>query len=206
MAARATAEPAARRTSGQCAVAWALGVGGLVCVLSAVVGALARRRGLLVLEPVTSHPFLLLCAGSVLGLLVVWRWRRGWAGVTGLVALATLAGVSGLVGAVATWANAGFGETRSISPDGRAVLVVTEGVSVIDPLWDVSVKERSGVVARLRPVACFNGDDPDNSLTSATWVSANQVRLVAGSGQEFLVTVDLATGQPREPLSIGCDA
>ena len=61
------------------------------------------------------------------------------------------------------------------------------------------------MLVRIRPVACFNGDDPNNSLTSATWVSTGQVRLVAGSGQEFLVTVDLAAGQPREPLSIGCE-
>jgi hypothetical protein len=174
-------------------------------VVVAVVGAVARWRGLLVLEPVTSHPLLLVVAGCVLGLVAVKGWRSGWPRTTALVVLAVLAGFSGLVGGVTTWWDAGLGETRSTSPDGRAVLVVAEGIAVIDPLWIVSVREPSGVLVRVRPVACFNGDDPNNSLTSATWVSADRVRLVAGSGQEFLVTVDLAAGQPREPLSIGCD-
>jgi len=98
-----------------------------------------------------------------------------------------------------------FGETRYPSPDGRSVLVVTEGADVIDPLWNLSVRQPSTFVARTWEVGCFNGDDPDNSLVSVAWISPTQIEAVAESGNRYLITVDPSDARPSQTISVGCD-
>jgi hypothetical protein len=135
--------------------------------------------------------------------------------MTGVVAIVGIAGrvtgylidrVTGHVaGAVLTVLVADLGESRYVSPDGSSVVVVTEGAAMIDPVWDLSVRQSSWLVARSWPVGCFNGDDPNNGFESIRWTSPTQLEATAGSGHKYVVTIDQSDSRPSRTISVGCD-
>ncbi|MDQ2758638.1 MAG: hypothetical protein M3Y71_19110 [Actinomycetota bacterium] len=82
---------------------------------------------------------------------------------------------------------------------------MTHGWAVIDPVWDVSVRQSPGLVARSWPVGCFNGDDRNNGLESIRWISPTRLEATAGSGLTYVVTVDPRDSRPDRTVSLGCN-
>ncbi|MFE6867719.1 hypothetical protein ACFVFS_14255 [Kitasatospora sp. NPDC057692] len=82
-------------------------------------------------------------------------------------------------------------------------LVIHEGAAMIDPLWWVSVDAGSGLTARRWPVGYFNGDAPDNALTSAEWDGPDRIKLAIQGGQVFVVALDPETGRPERRVRAG---
>lgn len=186
---------------------WSLacGVAGMVTGLIASVGIAGRVTGYLILDGVTGHVssavlltlalFLLAaCLAPVRG-----GWRNAARGI-----VATCFAVLWLGAAMLSVLVADFGESRHVSPDGRSVLVVTEGAAMIDPVWDLSVRQSSWLVARSWPVGCFNGDDPSNAFESVRWISPTQVEATDGSGRKYLVTIEARDSRPTRTISVGC--
>lgn len=180
-------------------------VGGLIAGGVAVIGLVGPAFGYLVLDPLTRHVGAALTVSFALLLLaaVLMPLTPGWRnGVRVLVAIG-LGLVLAAVALLTAW-SALDGESRTASPDGRSILVVSEGSDMIDPLWNVTVQQSSPVLAQTWTLACFNGDDPDNGLASIRWVSSTLVEAQAESGQTFQVAIDPSDSQPSTTLSVGC--
>ena len=185
----------------------------LCAVLAAVTGALAgigvlgAFTGYLLLDAVTGHVAVsvLLTLGLLFFAVCLLPVRRGWRNALRAVAAAGLALVY-LVTAVLSVLLAGFGEAWQVSPDGANVVVVSEGADAIDPVWTLTVRQSSRLVARSWPLGCFNGDDPNNALDGVRWVSDTQVEVSAGSGDKYVVVVDPENARPARTLSAGCES
>jgi hypothetical protein len=180
-------------------------VGGMTGVV-AIVGIAGRVTGYLIVDRVTGH-----VAGAVLLTLALFLLAAcvapvsvGWRAPARALIASCLA-VCWLGAAVLTVLVADLGESRYVSPDGSSVVVVTEGAAMIDPVWDLSVRQSSWLVARSWPVGCFNGDDPNNGFESIRWTSPTQLEATAGSGHKYVVTIDQSDSRPSRTISVGCD-
>jgi hypothetical protein len=99
------------------------------------------------------------------------------------------------------------GSSTVPAPDGSAYeAVIQEGTDVIDPIWGISVRQRSGLLARVWEVGCLSGDDPVNALDSVSWDGPG--RLVIQTSDHGRVTVDVSPtgnpGQVQDPGILGC--
>jgi hypothetical protein len=198
--------PTLRHAAGRRRLAWACGVAGVAACVVATIGIAGRVTGYLIVDRVTGHVAsavlltlaLLLLAACLAPVSAGWR-ALARALVASFLALCWL-GAAGL-----TLLVADFGKSRHLSPDGRSVLVVSEGAAAIDPVWELSVRRSSWLVARSWPVGCFNGDDPDNGLEAVRWVSPTQLEATDGSGRKYVVTIDSTDSRPSDHISVGCD-
>lgn len=172
----------------------------------AIGGAISEAAGYLLVDAVTGHRLALVLGALVAGLAaaIARPVRRGGPGFARGLLVAGL--VVGLLAGTA-WAAlmSGLAESDYASPDGRYVLVVSEGVAMIDPLWDVSLQESSWVVARTVPLACFNGDAPGNALASVAWVDDTTIEAVTDSGAVHRISINDWPSSPMPFVSVGCD-
>lgn len=188
--------------------AWSLplGLASVALLAIAIAGAISEAAGYLLVDAVTSHRHALVLCALVAGLVAAMTWpsRKGGPAIARGILVAGL--VVALMGG-ATWASlmSGFAESRYASPDGRHILVVSEGAAMIDPLWDLSVQESSWVLARTVPLACFNGDAPGDALASVSWVDDTTVEAVAGSGEVHRMTIGDFAAPRTSFVSVGCD-
>jgi hypothetical protein len=180
-------------------------VAGLVTGAAAVIGLVGSAVGYLVLDPLTRHVAVLLLASLPLLIVaaIVMPPLPTWGNVLRVLAVIGLSLVLAAVALLSALA-AMDGESRYESPDGRSILVVSEGSDMIDPLWTVTVQQSSPVLARTWALACFNGDDPDNGLASIRWVSSTLIEAQAESGQTFQVAIDPSDSRPSTTVSVGC--
>ena len=188
--------------------AWSLGLG-LACLALlaiAIAGAISEAAGYLLVDVVTRHRYALVLGALVAGLVAATMWpsRNGWPRVARGFWVAGLV-VALMVGAA--WASfmSGFAESRYASPDGRYILVVSEGAAMIDPLWDLSVQDSSWAFARTMPLACFNGDAPGDALESVSWADDTTIEAVASSGEVHRITIGGWAAPATTFLSVGCD-
>ena len=183
----------------------ALVIGGAVLGAAAIIGLAAPSSGYLVLDPLTRHVGVLLTASLALFLAAALVLPRA-PGLQSVVRAMLALGL-GLVLVVVAFLSAVLalsGETRSLSPDGRSLLVVREESDLVDPVWNVSVQQSSPVLAKTWAVACFNGDDPNNALASIRWVSSSLIEAEADSGKTFQIAIDPSDSQPSTTISVGC--
>ena len=177
----------------------------LVTGAAAVVGLAGPSVGYLILEPLTPHAGVLLMAslGSLIVAVIVAPPLPLWGNV--LRVLAVL-GLSLVLAVVALFVALSFvdGSTRTVSPDGRSVAVVTLGSDMIDPLWYVTIQQTSPLVARTWDIGCFNGDSPEYGLASVRWLSSTLFEAKAESGRTFQVIIDPRNSQPSATISSGC--
>jgi hypothetical protein len=142
----------------------ALVIGSLLLVVAAAVGMLASE--LVWADRLLNHPILfgvLAAACGTVGvvLAVPWWWLRIVVVVVG-VPVTILGAVLG------TWMHQWWQEPELEShpaPDGRGtpyeVVVRSSNAAVIDPAWDLQIRQTAGIGARQWDVGCMNGDSPD---------------------------------------------
>jgi len=99
------------------------------------------------------------------------------------------------------------GSSTVPAPDGHAYeAVIQEGTAMIDPIWVISVRQRSGLLARVWEVGCLSGDDPVNALDTVRW--DGPARLIIQTSDHGRVIVDVSpTGLPgriQDPGILGC--
>jgi hypothetical protein len=180
-------------------------MGGLVAGAALVVGVVGRNNGLLILDPLTRQFNVLLIASLALLLVAstLVRLAPGWREVVRVLVIlgfCFLLSAAVLLGALSVVE----GESRYPSPDGRSILMVSEGIDMIDTQWEVTVQQSSPLLARTWVVGCFNDDDMDNGLASIEWVSSTLIEAKDGSGRTHQVAVDPRNTQPASTLSVGC--
>lgn len=169
------------------------------------VGVVGRLSGWLVLDPLTGHTTATVALLLVSLMIAIWlapaRLGRG-----PVFRALTTAGLATLLLGTAGYAVlfAPTGHTTYPAPGGRTALVVTDDIAVIDPLWILTVRQTSPWAARTWPVGCFNGDNPDNSLTSVAWTSPTRLQIETGGGSSFAVEIDPTTGRPSSTATAGC--
>ena len=180
-------------------------VAGLVTGTLWAVGVAGRALGYLIADPATRHFGTTLTPALALVLLgvIVTPARKGWRAVA-RVAIVIVLAFALMLTALASVFFEDFAATRYASPDGRSVVVVTEGSFGIDPAWTVTVRESSTLLARTWELGCFNGDDPDNGLESVRWVSPTLVEAVAESGLAYQVEIDPTNAKPANTIALGC--
>ena len=177
----------------------------LVTGAAAVIGLAGPAVGYLILDPLTRHAGLLLMAslGSLIVAVIVVPPLPAWGNVLRVLAVLGLGLVLAVVALFVTFSFVD-GETRTASPDGRSIVVVTEGSDMIDPVWYVTVQQSSPLVARTWDIGCFNGDNPESGLASVRWVSSTLVEAKAESGRTFQITIDPSKSRPSTTISSGC--
>lgn len=161
---------------------------------------------LVVVEIALDRPWILLPATLVLGIAAIGRSAMaGWAKVIVVSGAVVTTGFVGfillfLIGPI-------LGDSTVPAPDNRPYeAFVVEGVAVIDPLWTISVRQRTGLLARQWDIGCVNGDDPANALHSVRWEAPQQLVLSTQEYGQVIVQVD-AHGQPvdvDDPGILGC--
>jgi hypothetical protein len=176
-------------------------IGALLCAL-AVAGLVLYRFQLL--RPWLYHPAIFGVPGcialAVAGGLGFRRPLIKWLGVT-LFLLAAVA--AGFVG----WLTSAFTselteEARYQSPDGSMELVVYggSGFTSPDPVWELRMHTREGLLSRENDLGCVNPDTV--SLTGIDWIGPRAVRVGLSTG-----VVDIALddrGRPDRTIDGGC--
>ena len=186
-------------------LAWSCVTVGVSPGVVATVGIAGTATDYLIVDRVTRHMDIAVLLTLALFLLsaCLAPVSGGWRAPARAIVAGCLA-ASWLGAAVLTLLMADDEESRYVSPDGSSVLVVTRGAAMIDPVWDLSVRQSSWLVARSWPLGCLNGDDPDNGLESIRWISPTKIEVTTGSGLKYLVTIDPRDSRPSRTVSVGC--
>ncbi len=93
-------------------------------------------------------------------------------------------------------------ETLSVlaAPPGPGVayeVVVREGTDGwIDPAWELTIRQRDGLLAREWPLGCVSGDDPARAYKGVEWESRDRLRVMTRRGP-INVPVNRRTGEPQ---------
>lgn len=166
----------------------------LVLVVGGTIGVLTEDQGFVWVERLLNHPFLFGCAAALLfGLGVALLTRHRWLGVSAQVIGVTVALAWAALGVVASsW----FGTSpvaRATAPGGDYQVVVEEGTDVIDPMWEIVVEQRGGLLARRWEVGCISGDW--NGFRGVAWPNS-RVLVVSTANGRALVHIDSQTGRP----------
>lgn len=75
------------------------------------------------------------------------------------------------------------GKEHYPSPDGRKVVVIESGRTVLEKLWTVTVRDK-GLFGQSRSIGCFTDDDPDGGTpTAVSWPEANVVLIETTAGE-----------------------
>ena len=128
------------------------------------------------------------------------RGERRWTVPTMIVGPVVLIG---LVALSVPWVGTGQ-VSAARSPDGRSTVVVTEALAVIDPVWEVRVRQNSGLLARQWYAGCVNGDDPNNTFKGIAWINDTTFEVLTDTGQPQRVSIDPA-GHAIGTVSTGDD-
>jgi hypothetical protein len=162
---------------------------------------------LVLLDRLLSHPlvFLPVALGLLLTSTATARALPGWAKFV-------LATPQMLLAPVALWllflSLPDMGSSTVPAPDGRAYQAVTEeGGAVIDPIWYVSIRQTSGILARAWEVGCLSGDDPANALDGVRWDGPERLIIQTSDRGRVVVDVSPTTGHPvriQDPGILGC--
>ncbi|CAM5461871.1 hypothetical protein GCM10010329_32530 [Streptomyces spiroverticillatus] len=186
---------------------WLLtGAAALLALLLAAGVQAGQDGGLLWVARAFDHPLVITLA--ILGLLE----RAAYVGLNHPVARAlaiALGLLTGLITLVSVtyvlvmglWSTTVSSENAPGRTDRRVVVESVPGI--LDPLWEAYVFEGAGPFQRHWKLGFFNGDDPDNELTDATWSGPSQVRIVTGDGHAHLIDLDPESGRPTRPLNRG---
>ncbi|MGP3975536.1 hypothetical protein ACTWQF_16305 [Streptomyces sp. 8N114] len=104
------------------------------------------------------------------------------------------------------WDSDGWAEGETVrAPEGvERRAVAWRGSSVIDPLFQVTVINGTGLGAREWKAACFNGDDESRELKKITWATPTRLVLTDAGGRQHEVQLDPRTGRPDSTLSMEC--
>jgi hypothetical protein len=98
---------------------------------------------------------------------------------------------------------------RYASPDGKREVVITEGLAMIDTIWDVTVQIR-GLPRHAQDLGCFSDDDfEDATPTGVTWVSNTEAVIETSvPGREVRLTINsdrtVTVTQPEDDLHTPC--
>lgn len=176
-------------------------VGALLC--AAAVGGIVLYRFYL-LRPYLFHPLSFgVTGGLALALACGLGLRRPivrWLGVAVCVLGAAAIGFTGWLASVFQTDLAT--ESRLKSADGALELVVYSGSAVVapDPVWELRVHTRDGLLSREYDLGCVNGDVL--SLNGIQWTGLRTLRVMLSSG-----VVDIAVddaGRPDRTVDGGC--
>ena len=183
--------------------------GGLMAGAALAIGVLSPGFGYLILDPLTRHTWGLLVASMVLLLVatIVMPLKPGRRDVVRVVVAIGL----GVVLAVAALLSALFvlvavltpqGPSRFESPDGRSVVVASEGNGDV---WNLTVQQSSPVLARTWALACLvNGDDSGNGVPAIHWVSSTLIEAEGYSGRTYEFTINPSDSQPSTTIAVDC--
>jgi hypothetical protein len=182
------ARAAQRRRRGLWLLAASLLLAGLGAVGAAGLVHLVLLRGLL------DHPLLLGSAAVCLfGVALCHFTTRGWLRfLLGLAAACLTAGLA--LGGFLSAGSAAVTATAAApgNSDVRAIVEVNDGVSDIDQVWTVSVRQDRGLLSREWEVGrtCY-------SSPSVRWEGSSRLVVEIGSSSTF-IAVDPDTGQPEK--------
>lgn len=176
-------------------------VGALLCA-AAIGGFVAYRFYLL--RPYLFHPLLFGVAGGLaLALACGLGLRRPVARWLGVAVCTAGAAAIGFLG----WFASAFApdlttESRLESADGSLELVVYGGSASVapDPLWELRLHTRDGLLSREYDLGCVNADVL--SLNGIDWIGPRTLRVTLSSG-----VVDIAVdgaGRPDRTVDGGC--
>jgi hypothetical protein len=176
-------------------------VGALLCAL-AIGGIVAYRFYLL--RPWLFHPLLFGITGGVaLALAIVLGIRKPLLRWLGASVCVLAAGTVAFAGWFATAFQPDLTEqSRQQSADGTLELVVYTGTAFVapDPVWELRVLNRDGLLAQQFDLGCVNADS--QSLNAIGWSGQRTIRAVLSSG-----IVDIAVdgdGRPDRTVDGGC--
>ena len=176
-------------------------VGALLCALA--IGGIVTYRFYL-LRPWLFHPLLFAAiGGAALGLACVLGLRKPlirWGGAAVCVLGAAAVAFAG-------WFATAFQpdlteQSRQQSADGTLELVVYTGTAFIapDPVWELRVLTRDGVLSQQFDLGCVNADS--QSLNAIGWSGPSTIRAVLSSGI-IDISVD-GDGRPDRTVDGGC--
>ncbi|KRD12009.1 hypothetical protein ASE48_31435 [Mycobacterium sp. Root265] len=176
-------------------------VGALLCA-AAIGGFLLYRFHLL--RPYVFHPLLFgVTGGLALALACGLGLRRPLARWIGVAVCVLGAAAIGFIG----WFASAFqtdltAESRLESADGSMELVVYSGSAVMapDPIWELRLHTRQGLLSQERDLGCVNADVL--SLNGIGWTGPRTLRVALSSG-----VVDIAVdgdGRPDRTVDGGC--
>lgn len=176
-------------------------VASLLLLAAALVG--RHASGLVWAERLLDHPVffcVLAAACGTVGLVLVlpWLWLR-------VVVVVVGAPVTILGAVLGTWMHYWWQEPEletHPAPDGRGtpyeVVVRSSNAEVIDPAWELQIRQTAGIGARQWDIGCMNGDSPDQGYDHARWRDRSHLVVTANGGAVTTVTVDPRTGEPLE--------
>lgn len=179
----------------------ALVVASLLFAAAAVVGRLGSE--LVWAERLLDHPIALgvlaaACGTAGVVLVVPWLWLR-------VVVVIVGAPVTILGAVFGTWMHYWWQEPELEShpaPDGRGtpyeVVVRSSNAAVIDPAWELQIRQTAGIGARQWELGCLNGDSPDQGYDHVRWRDRSHLVVTTHGGAVITVTVDPRSGEPLD--------
>lgn len=182
---------------------WLLAGAG-VMILFTVLG-VTNPGNFVLLDRLFNHPLAFLTVGFVF-LVTSTATARALPGVAKFVLVAAQM----LLGPMAFFILSGVsGESSTVpAPQGHAYEAGTEeGTAVIDPIWSISIRQRSGILARSWEIGCLSGDDPANALVSVRWDGPGRMIIQTNGHGRVTVDVSPTTGHPdriQDPGILGC--
>ena len=183
-------------------------IGGLMSGAALALGVFSPAFGYLILDPLTRHTWVLLVTGLALLLVATILMplkpgKRDVLRVVVVIGLGVVLAVVALLSAflVLTVVLTPQGPSRFESPDGRSVVVASEGNGGD---WNVTVQQSSPVLARTWELACLNGDDSGNVVPAIHWVTPTLIEAEGYSGRTYEFTINPSDSQPTSTISMDC--
>lgn len=157
---------------------------------------LSNRDTYYMIGRLVPSPAWFLLIAILLSASALWDQRRGHA-AWGTPALTVALVVCTAIAFLSVRAADSDQVSSTTSPDGRFTVVVTEGAAMIDPLWNVTVRQNAGLTSRQWYAGCLNGDDPQYAYTDTVWTEPSTFEVVSDGGRRVRVRVD-PSGRPLD--------
>nr|WP_062331571.1 hypothetical protein [Herbidospora sakaeratensis] len=160
---------------------------------------------LVVLRTYLNHPYAFGALACVLAAVAAFRLRRPWMRVA-VVVLAALGLVTALFEGMIAVMFSSAEEAGHVDGPGPYQIRLQSSMAGLGPdqvMW-LSLRREDGLLTREWHLGCFNDDVLGEGFESVRWTGPHTIEIRVYDGRTFPITLDPASGRPRNTASLGC--